>query len=622
MSQPSETSSTPTANKATEEELNTTSSATSSAPETSTTSIQVTNGTAMSDDEAPAASSSSTPKKRKKAAIEPRKTPERSTRGVLPEYLRDDYEVGDIDLRQLMKSPSSTKKASSSSSTPKKSSTPKRKAAKPAASSSTAADSSSSDDDVSSSEEEEPKTKKRKTPVKTAGKAKKATPRATASSSTPNRARNNTPGRPNNISLTNLPSDDTTTTVARTPGNRYSEYQSSHIDYEEALRRLLAKTPGNEFKRGDVDASHWAISSSPITEFTYFDTNAIVDKTMTLQQVLAGCYYAEGNRTRVASSGQDDVPAVQICFSFDTTGSQINIIDDLKWKLQNMCTQLLEDIPSIQIALIAHGDYADASMFYVMRKLDFSNDIDQIVSFVQSLKGTGGMDPQECYEMALREAKTLSWVPKENPYTQRTLVVIGDDVPHGSDEYLKIDWKQEVSDLFNDYHIKIHSVQCQAREHANEFYQYLGDETGGRRFELKDFESMHHIMFQIAYSEATEHNMQNPDLQQHLQQSSSGIVRPSDDSGADQLTDEELMYIHESIHNPSVEHITIKGTRYDISLNDGVCRYVRIGDVTYIEQNKEKNTKYAKLALQGKKVTWFSRKGQWGLIIDDEIKIR
>nr|CAG4714578.1 unnamed protein product [Naegleria fowleri] len=607
-----------------------------------------TNGTASASTtptQQPSTPSRSTPKKRtttpsNKVTPAKRYTPVRSTRGKLPSHL-EDYQVGDFDLRQVTNTTSSSsnsstpkKKKAATSSTPKKAATPKRK--KEDDDDDDEAEMSDDDNDAMVDDDDfevKPKKSKQRKTTNTAGRAKKATASASSpsrrtgaagssSSSTPSRTGTN---RPTNISLNNLPSDDSAVLRSRTPGNRFSEFQSSHIDYEEALRKLLAKTPGNEFKRGDVDATHWAISSLPMTEMEYFDTNTLVNKKITLQQILSGCYYAEGNR-RLKSS--DEVPAVQICFAFDTTGSQINIIDDLKWKLQHMCQQLLNDIPTIQISIIAFGDYADYSMFYVMQKLDFSNDIDQIVSFVQSLRGTGGLDPAECYEMVLKEAQTLSWIPKDNPFTQRTLVVIGDDVPHSTEEYLKINYKEEASKLFNEYHIKIHSVQCQGRDYATDFYQFLADETGGRRFELKDFDSMQNMFLGLCYREAGEFQMANPSMQQHLK-SSSAIVRPggsssqdSDSGDASDLSDEEMKQVHEAIHNPAASKVTIKGVDYDISVNDGACRFVRIGEVTYMEQNKDKGTKYAKMAIEGKKITWITRRGQWGLIIDDEIKIR
>ncbi|EFC35819.1 predicted protein [Naegleria gruberi] len=105
-------------------------------------------------------------------------------------------------------------------------------------------------------------------------------------------------------------------------------------------------------------------------------------------------------------------------------------------------------------------------------------------------------------------------------------------------------------------------------------------------------------------------------MQQHLQSSDSAIVRPE----GEELTDEELKTIHEAIHNSTISSVTIKGSEYEITTNDGACRFVRIGEIVYIEQNKDKKTKYAKMALEGRKITWITHKGKWGLIVDDEIK--
>ena len=49
-------------------------------------------------------------------------------------------------------------------------------------------------------------------------------------------------------------------------------------------------------------------------------------------------------------------------------------------------------------------------------------------------------------------------------------------------------------------------------------------------------------------------------------------------------------------------------------MNDGSCSFVRVHGVVYIEQNKEKKSKYAKMALCGKKITWICHSGNWGLI--------
>ena len=71
----------------------------------------------------------------------------------------------------------------------------------------------------------------------------------------------------------------------------------------------------------------------------------------------------------------------------------------------------------------------------------------------------GGGDWEECYELVLYEARTkLSWTPG----TQRSLVMIGDAIPHGTSypmNTLKLDWKKEAKQLYDDLGVKIYSVQ-------------------------------------------------------------------------------------------------------------------------------------------------------------------
>ena len=154
-------------------------------------------------------------------------------------------------------------------------------------------------------------------------------------------------------------------------------------------------------------------------------------------------------------------PPVEIVFSFDTTGSMSQCIDEVREKLRDTIQRLLGDVPFLKIAVIAHGDYCDRNEFYTLKSIDFNNDINALDMFVKDVNGTGGGDWEECYEYVLRQVRGLSW----SPGTQRSLVMIGDAIPHGQDFYLNpstnrclppelqganIDWKEETERLFND----------------------------------------------------------------------------------------------------------------------------------------------------------------------------
>lgn len=84
------------------------------------------------------------------------------------------------------------------------------------------------------------------------------------------------------------------------------------------------------------------------------------------------------------------------------------------------------------------------------------------------------------------------------------------------------------------------------------------------------------------------------------------------------ISDTELLDIHNAIHGDATS-VDVGGESHDIAVGAAGCRFVRIGERTFIEQNKEKDTKYARMAMSGHAITWVCRDGRWGLIIDQNI---
>ncbi|EFC38673.1 predicted protein [Naegleria gruberi] len=448
-------------------------------------------------------------------------------------------------------------------------------------------------------------------------------------------------------SIRKKPSSSYYTSSSTTISKRSSSAITPYTDYtnpkfkvftstSEARNKLIEKTPGNKILKGSDDASKWSMSK--------LDTS-IRYKSLNISDILSGCYYVPGNNHKLDTTGSDRVPAVQICFSFDTTGSMSSYLNNLKFKLQTICQQLMNDVRGLEIAIIAHGDYEDSkdNGSYCLYKLDFTTDIEQIISFVQSINSTSGYDGDECYEAVLLEAQSLSWVNVENTFTNRSLVVIGDADPHKSTEWFNIDWKQETSNLFDNHHVKIHSVRCGSSSWSTkDFYKTISEETGGSEYLLDTFEKTIEMFCGLIYREAADNIMMNDTtMQAHIDGAVSGevtIVKPtmsssdkmiddgekSDDItslGSYIVTDDDILKIHTAIHSTCTE-VKINGIEFAIQMNESSCRFVRVDGVVYIEQNKEKKTKYAKMALEGKKLTWICHAGNWGLIIDDKIEKR
>jgi hypothetical protein len=138
---------------------------------------------------------------------------------------------------------------------------------------------------------------------------------------------------------------------------------------------------------------------------------------------------------------------MEICFSFDTTGSMSSCIAQVKGRVQDLIQRLQADIPGIRMAVVAHGDYCD-TYTYITKHIDFSTNVGELCDWVKNVGGTGGGDGDECYELVLQEVQSLSWTPG----SRRALVMIGDADPHepgytyGGKTY-NIDWRDEVYKL-------------------------------------------------------------------------------------------------------------------------------------------------------------------------------
>jgi hypothetical protein len=333
-------------------------------------------------------------------------------------------------------------------------------------------------------------------------------------------------------------------------------------------------------------------------------------------------------------------PSLEICFSFDTTGSMSCYVDEVKRTVELLTRQLTGDLPDIRISIIAHGDYCDFRKF-VLKRLDLSNDVQALSHFIKEVEETFGGDRDECYELVLREAQNLSW----SATSAKALVVIGDASPHQPHEYRKINWEQEV-EVLKAMGVKIYSVRCGGSKDA--FYQEIANRTGGTTLESSKFNEIVEIMMGLCYREAAEkmgreRRMQSElehhqDDQQQQQADAMNIDGQNNDvvariielpeqqqgevANADEiiLTEGDVMNIHFAIHTAQAE-VILNGQQHEIAVGKAGCRFVKIGTQTFIEQNKDKmGSKYAQMALEGRWITWIIRKGKWGLIIGERLQ--
>ncbi|GJD17992.1 hypothetical protein RIVM261_029480 [Rivularia sp. IAM M-261] len=59
--------------------------------------------------------------------------------------------------------------------------------------------------------------------------------------------------------------------------------------------------------------------------------------------------------------------SIEVVFSFDTTGSMYPCLTQVRRRIKETVTRLMNELPLIKIGIIAHGDYCDAGSTYVTK---------------------------------------------------------------------------------------------------------------------------------------------------------------------------------------------------------------------------------------------------------------
>jgi von Willebrand factor type A domain len=113
--------------------------------------------------------------------------------------------------------------------------------------------------------------------------------------------------------------------------------------------------------------------------------------------------------------------------------------------------------PIIRVGLVAYRDKGDE---YVTKVFPFSENIDQVVKDISSLKAAGGGDGPEAVDLGLHAAvKELKW--DSSSHTAKLLFLIGDAGPHGYKT--DSDWRKDCREAISDG-IQINTMGCHGLE--------------------------------------------------------------------------------------------------------------------------------------------------------------
>jgi hypothetical protein len=199
------------------------------------------------------------------------------------------------------------------------------------------------------------------------------------------------------------------------------------------------------------------------------------------------------------------------------------------------------------------------------------------------------------------------------------MVLIGDDKPHSPNfpgNTRKLDWRNEVQGL-QAAGVTIYSVQAggvsDPPNRIDLFYSSMAKITGGEHLTLDRFDSVHELMLGVLYREAGDQQLENWVKSNHAAAGATGGAHVFLTSTMKELSlsTEDLMRVHEAIHDKAASDVEVLGKRHVVTVGQAGCRFVRIEGITFVEQNKNKTSQYARMATQGKKITWVVKCGEW-----------
>ena len=206
------------------------------------------------------------------------------------------------------------------------------------------------------------------------------------------------------------------------------------------------------------------------------------------------------NQTDVSNTQQSSAK-IDVSFIFDTTISMYGYLEEVRKQLSYLSDEIQGKIPKAKIGVIAYGDYWNAQTTYVTKKLDLTDDYQQVKSFINRVKKTDGGDFLEAVEEALYQANQLKW----RLGSRRAIVLVGDAPPHGvTDSFQNCKYGHNYQDETKELArkgIKVYAVQCGQNKDAEKSFREMAQLTNGLYLRLDNIADLVDLLVSICMKE-------------------------------------------------------------------------------------------------------------------------
>jgi len=196
--------------------------------------------------------------------------------------------------------------------------------------------------------------------------------------------------------------------------------------------------------------------------------------------------------------------------AFDTTGSMAAYIGSVKEHVEKLIPEMFSNKDlDLKMRIVAFGDYCDMNNSKdfgdAYQESQFTNNENQLISFVKGAKNTSGGDGDEFYELVIKK------IVEETPWredSKRTVLFIADADPHKVGyscnrwgkilvENAQIDWKEEAK---NASKLNIQFDTLSIHGDKNKWYKQLSEITNGVYLPFKSSNKVSEVFVASAYS--------------------------------------------------------------------------------------------------------------------------
>ena len=163
---------------------------------------------------------------------------------------------------------------------------------------------------------------------------------------------------------------------------------------------------------------------------------------------------------------------LDIVIVFDSTGSMQGEIDEVKSKIQRIGSALMRMIPKTRISICTYRDQKDE---YVVKGLPLTDNLGQIVLYLERISAKGGGDLPEAVDEGLR------WSIENNQFrrsARKVILLFGDAPPHQS---RNIACQKLAADFRNRQRGNVSTVTCRSEQKLPEF-EAIAQIGGGESF--------------------------------------------------------------------------------------------------------------------------------------------